>query len=177
MMTIGLFYGSNTGQTEIVAHNIQSLFHELGHDIIVHDVEFTPLVKMLDYTHLIIGTSTWHNGGAQYSWADKWDELCTLDFTGKTIACFGLGDSENYAEWYLDYMGDLHKQMASSGGHMTGLWSTDDYYVMSEKALTPDKKHYLGLALDAVNYDELTPVRTYGWVHQILQEWDSTGNH
>lgn len=171
MISIGLFYGSNTGQTESVAYKIQSLLQDFGYEIPVYDVEFTPLNTMLKYTHLIVGTSTWHNGGPQYSWEKQWHELCALDFTGKHVACFGLGDSENYAEWYLDYMGDIHCQITQAGGHMAGLWPTNGYYVMSEKALTPDKSHYLGLALDTINHDEFTQFRIHGWIQQIIQEW------
>ena len=169
---IGLFYGSNTGQTEMVAAMIaDAMYTNVGAIVKAHDVEFTPLETMLKYNYLILGTSTWHNGGPQASWAEKWDELCTMDFTGKNIACYGLGDSENYAEWYLDYMGDIYAQVQSQGANMAGQWPADGYYVMSEKALTDDKTYYLGLALDNVNFEDLTPIRVHEWAGELATRW------
>ncbi len=55
-MYIGIFYGSNTGATALVAEQIKK---ELGLETTIHDIAETELDVFDDYTHIIIGTSTW----------------------------------------------------------------------------------------------------------------------
>lgn len=45
-----------------------------------------------NYDLLIIGLSTWHDGQLQSDWDKYLDEFKTIDFNGKTVAFFGLGD-------------------------------------------------------------------------------------
>lgn len=169
--SIGLFYGSNTGQTENVARDMQTLLQAWGHTVTVYDMEFADVSAMAGHTHLILGTPTWHNGGGQYSWLEQWEQFATINLTGKHIACFGLGDSQNYAEWYLDYMGDIYHHCQRAGGIMAGAWSAQGYYVMSHKALTADKSHYVGLALDTLNHPDMTDIRIHQWLCQLMGEW------
>jgi flavodoxin II len=88
-MQIGLFYGSSTCYTEIVAEKIQSI---LGADLItIHNLADTPVSKMADYSILFLGIPTWDFGEIQTDWANNWDVIDDVDLSGKIVALFLLG--------------------------------------------------------------------------------------
>ena len=59
MTKIGIFYGSTSGNTEMVAQNIQEALGVENADL--HDVASADDLQKHD--HLILGTSTWGEGG------------------------------------------------------------------------------------------------------------------
>ena len=57
MAKIGIFYGSTTGNTEMVAQEIQKL---LGEELVdLHDVESADKISLNDYDFLLFGIPTW----------------------------------------------------------------------------------------------------------------------
>ena len=87
-MTIGLFYGSSTCYTEMVAEKIQAL---LGADHVrLHNLKQTPIQQMTDYQILMLGISTWDFGEIQEDWLASWDAIDTIDLHGKVVALFGV---------------------------------------------------------------------------------------
>ncbi len=171
-MNIGLFYGSTTCYTEMAAEKIQA---EIGAELVeLHNIKETPLAKMVDYDLLILGISTWDYGELQEDWGDLWDELDTIDLTGKTIALFGLGDQVNYNEWYLDAMGMLFDKLQHKGAHFIGRWPNQGYDFTASKALTADGQHFVGLALDEDSQYDQSDERIAAWSLQILEELQAT---
>ena len=69
-MQIGLFYSSDTGNTETVAETLQE---KIGSDILhIHEVFETNLpATMGQYDFIILGVPTWYDGEIQNEWADK----------------------------------------------------------------------------------------------------------
>ena len=109
-MKIGLFYGSTTCYTEMVAEKIQAL---IGPEYVaLHNLKDTPLTAMADYDILILGLSTWDFGEIQEDWEAHWPEINQVDLSGKTIALYGMGDQLGYAEWFQDALGMLHHEIA-----------------------------------------------------------------
>ncbi|MDX1677743.1 flavodoxin FldB [Arsukibacterium sp.] len=167
-MKIGLFYGSTTCYTEMVAEKIQAL---IGADIVdLHNIKTVPLVKMADYQLLILGLSTWDFGEIQEDWEAHWDEISEVDLRGKTIAIYGMGDQLGYAEWFIDAVGMLHDAIAPQQPDRIGFWPTAGYQFIASKALTADGQFFYGLALDDENQYEQTDERLNNWVSQILTE-------
>jgi flavodoxin I len=168
MEKIGLFYGSDTGCTEAVAEMIKD---QIGDDIIdlydVYDVDADDFNK---YDKWIIGLSTWHDGQLVSAWDDYFDDYENLNFEGKTIAFFGLGDQYGYSNYFIDGVGILGKVALEKGAKLIGYWSTDGYEHDESKAEV-EGGQFMGLAIDEDNQDELTEERVTKWVNQIKGEF------
>lgn len=167
-MKIGLFYGSTTCYTEIVAEKIQAL---IGADTVeLNNIKQVPLAKMADYDILILGLSTWDFGEIQEDWEAHWEEISQVDLAGKIIAIYGMGDQIGYAEWFIDAVGMLHDAIAPQLPTRIGFWPTEGYDFIASKALTADGALFYGLALDDENQYDQTDSRLNDWVSQVLQE-------
>lgn len=165
---IGLFYGSTTCYTEIAAEKIREF---IGDDIVeLHDIKDTPLSQTANYDILMLGISTWDFGELQEDWENHWGDIADLDLTGKTIALFGMGDQNGYAEWFQDALGMLHDVIGSENISRIGFWPNTGYDFIASKALTADKTQFVGLALDEDCQYELSDERIADWCTQVLTE-------
>ena len=165
MASIALFYGSSTCYTEMVAEKIAT---QLGADNVdVFNIADEPMVTAESYQAVIMGIPTWDYGELQEDWEEIWDEIDGVDFKGKTVALFGLGDQVGYPEWFLDALGYLHAKLASLGAVLVGYWPADGYEFEQSKALTSDGKQFVGLALDEENEFDLSQERIATWCEQI----------
>lgn len=171
MKKIALFFGSDLGNTEDAAHQIIQCLKPLEVDL--YDVADTPMSVMDNYDYLILGMPTWDYGGNQIDWDDSWESLNEQSFSGKTVACFGLGDQFGYADFFQDAMGRLHDLVKDNGGNMIGYWPNEDYDFDESKALTEDQKLFVGLALDEDNQASLSEERIANWTQQIIKEMQS----
>lgn len=167
-MKIGLFYGSTTCYTEIVAEKIQAL---IGAELVeLNNIKQVPLSAMADYDILILGLSTWDFGEIQEDWEAHWDDISQVNLNNKIIAIYGMGDQIGYAEWFIDAVGMLHDVIAAQDAVRIGYWPVDGYEFIASKALTEDGKFFVGLALDDENQYDQTDERLNSWVSQVLQE-------
>ena len=115
MASVGLFFGSDTGNTEAVAKMIQK---ELGKQLIeVRDIAKSSKADIDSFDLLMFGIPTWYYGEAQADWDDFFPELEEIDFTNKLVAIFGCGDQEDYAEYFLDAMGTLRDIVEAKGAY------------------------------------------------------------
>lgn len=170
MEKIGLFYGTDTGNTERVADLIKD---EIGADLVdVHDIAAAKKSDFDAYDKIILGQPTWYYGERQSSWDDFWDDFKSIDFTGKIVACFGLGDQADYAEYFIDAVGMMHDVVLENGGTPAGYWSTDGYDYDESVAETPDGEFFVGLGIDEDQQSELTDIRIKEWVAQLREEME-----
>lgn len=167
-MKIGLFYGSSTCYTEIVAEKIQA---NIGEELVdIYNIKESGLSKINDYDIVILGISTWDYGELQEDWGKLWHEVSDLDMSGKIVALFGLGDQDGYGEWFVDALGMLHDELQPLVSTFIGQWPITGYEFIASKALTDDKQHFYGLAIDEDTQYELTDERIEQWCLQILEE-------
>ena len=168
MAIIGLFYGTQTGNTQAIAELIQQ---ELGGDSIVdlHDIADADSEDFAPYSYLIVGSPTWNIGELQSDWDGFYDELESIDFTDKKIAYFGVGDQVGYADNFQDAMGILEERISLLGGTTIGYWSIDGYDFSESKAVRNGK--FVGLAIDEDNQSDLTKHRVKVWTGQLKQEF------
>ena len=167
MATVGLFFGSDTGNTEAVAQMIQK---ELGKRLIdVKDIAKSSKEDIADYDLLLFGIPTWYYGEAQCDWDDFFPELEEIDFNDKLVAIFGCGDQEDYAEYFLDAMGMIRDIVEARGGIVVGHWSTEGYYFEASKGMA-DENHFVGLGIDEDRQPELTKERVKKWCQQLQEE-------
>ena len=167
MASVGIFFGSDTGNTEAVAEMIQA---ELGSQLVeVKDIANSTKEEIAEFSLLLFGIPTWYYGEAQCDWDDFFPELEDIDFNDKLVAIFGCGDQEDYAEYFLDAMGQLGQIVESKGAIIVGNWSTEGYEFEASKALVDDD-HFIGLGIDEDRQPELTESRVKEWTKQIYNE-------
>lgn len=174
MPHIGLFYGTQTGNTQTAAELIQKEFG--GESIVaIYDIaDFNP-DDFDQYDCIIIGSPTWNIGELQADWEGCFDELSAINFKGKKVAYFGIGDQVGYADNFQDAIGILEERIAELGGQTVGYWPMDGYDFSESKALRHGK--FVGLALDEDNQSELTDERIHAWVAQLTQDFGLQISH
>jgi flavodoxin I len=167
MAQIGLFFGTQTGNTETIAEAIQT---ELGSSLVdLHDIAKADTSDFAGYRCIIIGCPTWNIGELQSDWEGFYQELDAIDFNGKQVAYFGAGDQIGYADNFQDAMGILEAKISELGGKTVGYWPTDGYDHSESKAIKNGK--FVGLAIDEDNQSDLTDNRIKTWVAQVKQEF------
>lgn len=169
MGEIGLFFGSDDGNTERVAYQIQ---HCLGETVVdVHDIADATQLDFGPYQKVILGIPTWDFGQIQSDWEEFWDDIAEVDFSGKQVALFGLGDQFGYGDYFLDALGMLHDIVLASGAEIKGHWPTDGYEFEASKAEIPGAGQFVGLGIDEDQQEELTADRLNRWCAQIHGEF------
>lgn len=171
MASIGIFFGTDTGRTRKIAKMIARKLGDRAAEPL--NVNKAAPEDLLKYDALILGTPTYGEGalpgldfGCQSeSWGEFLPRLAGLDFSGKTVALFGLGEQEKYPDVFVDAMGTLYDQLLASGARFIGAWSTEGYTFNASTAVDDDK--FVGLALDLVNQNNLTESRVDAWLAQI----------
>jgi flavodoxin I len=176
MSRIGLFFASSTGNTRRIAKAIKKRFDD---DTMADalNVNKASADLMAGYSHLILGTSTL--GGGQLpglatdcmggGWEEFLPQLKDVDFSGKTVALFGLGDQAKYPDEFVDAMGIIYEFVVARGAKVVGSWSADDYDFISSKALVNDE--FVGLVLDQENQKILSDTRLEAWLKLIAPEF------
>jgi flavodoxin I len=165
VVKIGLFFGSDEGNTESVAQRIQSQFEDGQVDI--HDSADVTQLEFTEYDQIILGIPTWDFGQIQSDWEEFWDDLSDIDFNGKTVALFGLGDQFGYGDYFLDAMGMMHDVIVENGAKIIGHWPAEGYDFDASKALIEDQNCFVGLAIDEDQQEELTDPRIESWCEQV----------
>jgi len=127
MQKIGLFFGTETGTTRLIAKKI---FKLLGEDIAAKPLNVNRISaqEMLQYDALILGTPSYGVGDIpglsagclERNWEEFLAVLGSPDLTGKRIAMFGLGAQERYAERFASSLIALYRVFEGLGAEMVG---------------------------------------------------------
>jgi flavodoxin I len=167
MKKIGIFFGTDTGNTEKISQMIHKIIGEKKS--FLHDISKSCIKDFLKYKILILGVPTWYYGEIQSDWDDFLPELKKINFKNKKIAIFGCGDQEDYGEYFCDGMKIIYDVVLSQGAKIIGKWPAKNYSFDSSKALI-DKKNFLGLVIDEDRQPELTKSRVHNWIEKIIKE-------
>merc|ERR1712012_25172 len=164
---VGLFFATQTGNTEEVAGQIAEAAGIEAGD--VGEIEASDLAS---YDGLIVGCPTWNTGADEYrsgtAWDDIIDEVKEMDLKGKPVAIFGCGDSQGYGDNFCDGIEELHETFAAAGAKMVGYVDSSGYQHSESKSEKNGK--FLGLPLDEDNESDMSPDRISAWVKQIKGE-------
>lgn len=168
MAKIGIFYGSQAGATLVEAKKIQK---EFGGDSVVQLINISNAGEhdFERFKYIIVGCPTWNGGELQGDWGAFYEKLNNINFTGKKVAYFGLGDQIGYPDNFEDAIGILEEKIAQQGGATVGYWSTEGYKFTGSRGVKNGK--FVGLALDEDNQPELSDGRIEAWVAQLKQEF------
>merc|ERR1719328_669250 len=164
---IGLFFATQTGNTETVAGTIAD-----AAGLEAADVGEISAEDLAGYDGLIVGCPTWNTGADEYrsgtAWDDLLDEIKGIDLAGKPVAVFGCGDSQGYGDNFCDGIEELHETFAAAGAKMVGYVDSKGY--QHEESKSDKNGKFLGLPLDQDNEDDMTEGRVEAWIAQIKSE-------
>ena len=174
MGKIGIFYGSDTGNTRRVAKAIAKKLGDLADAPV--DVKKASVDDLLQYDALILGTPTLGDGelpglscgASDESWEEFLPQLEEQDLSGKTIALFGLGDQEGYGHEFVDALIFLYEVALAGGANVVGFWPTDGYNFEKSNSIVDDQ--FVGLVIDHENQSDLTDERIDAWLATIKPE-------
>ncbi len=172
MNKIGIFFGTDTGTTRLIA---KKLTKKLGGDLADKplNINRTTLDDLMRYDALILGTPSYGEGqlpgqstGVQGgSWEEFVPQLEDMDLTGKTVALYGLGNQEKYAERFADSLRILYDLFSKGGATRIGDWSTEGYAFERSKAVVDGR--FVGLVVDNNSQGMLTESRLDAWLEAI----------
>lgn len=172
MSKIGIFFGTDTGSTRLVAKKIYSL---LGTEVAdkPKNINRTKISELLEYDALILGTPSYGVGdlpglavGCQEAnWAEFVPHLDGVNLSGKRIALFGLGHQERYASRFASSLIQLYRIFYGYGAEIVGRWDTDGYEFEHSDAIIDNQ--FVGLVLDQRGQPHLTDKRLQIWLSQI----------
>ena len=165
MASVGIFYGSSTGNTEMVAEKIRVLF---GEDAETNNIDSSDKEDVEKYDFLIFGTSSWGIGDMQDDWEDFVEVLEEVNFHKKKVALFGLGDQVNYADRFVDGIGVIY-DIIYDRVDIVGAWPLEGYSFDESAAVRNGK--FVGLPLDKENQQSQTYGRLKSWVDQLKKEF------
>lgn len=177
MSKIGIFFGSETGNTQNVAKLIYETF---GSDKVAKPININrcQLDTLMQYDCLIVGTPTLGDGElpglstlCEYeNWQEFVPELEDQDLSSKKVALFGLGDQVSYANEFVDGLGELYDRFADTNAEMFGRWPNVGYEFEESTALDGDD--FVGLVIDQDNQADQTDARVTRWVRQLEEEFN-----
>jgi flavodoxin I len=177
MAKVGIFFGTDTGNTRRIAKNIA--------DVLTTAIAAKPInirnasvSSLLDYDTLILGTPTYgegqlpglSTGNATESWEEFLPKMAGLDLSGKKVAIYGLGNQKGYPGEFVDAMFYLYEQFKQCGATMIGMWDVDGYNFKGSKSVVDG--HFIGLALDQENQKDLTSARLDKWLTDLAESWN-----
>jgi len=176
MARIGIFFGSETGRTRLLAKQIAkklSAEHGLSPEKPLN-IGRTGLEEFLACDAMILGLPTLGDGELpgqtcgleQPSWEEFLPTLPADALAGKVVAIFGLGDQEKYPDHFVDAIGLLYDALTDCGARVVGRWPTEGYTFTASAAVDGD--HFLGLAIDQHAQAGLTDARVDQWLSEIV---------
>jgi flavodoxin I len=174
MAKIGIFFGTDTGRTRLIAKQIAKKLGEAADAPV--NIGRTMLADFLAYDRLILGSPTLGDGElpgmstglSQPSWEEFLPQLEGADLSGKVAAIYGLGDQKKYPDEFVDAIGLIHDVLVAGGARVVGRWPTAGYEFAASLAV--DGEDFLGLAIDQINQPIFTEERLDTWLAQIQPE-------
>jgi flavodoxin I len=156
--------------TEDVAKRLAKMIGVSARDI----AEVEQAAELAHYDALIVGTPTHNTLEDKYrsgtGWDDIIDDIREVDFSGKKVAVFGLGDSNCYPEGFCDALEELHQTFQAAGASMVGY--VDESGLTYEHCASKSNINgkFVGLPLDDMNEDDLTEEKLNAWIEQLKGE-------
>lgn len=179
MYKIGVFFGTDSGTTRLIAKKIaRAINARLGEHTAAKPVNVNRIEpdQLMAYQALILGTPTYGNGvlpgkvndTEESSWAEFLPQLAGKDFSAVRIALFGLGDQETYPNHFVDALGELHQFFKSRGAQMLGGCDIDGYEFKHSKAVSDGR--FVGLVIDQHLQHLLTDQRIDTWLDEVAPQ-------
>lgn len=157
---VAIVYATNKGKTELVAGEIAKKI--VGAQ--VFNIAETEVSALKDFDYLILGTSSIGHGEMQKPWKLKIDELAAMDFSGKTVAFFGLGNALYHGDTFSQGVSHLYEALKGKVA-IEGATSTEGYKFDTTNSFVDGK--FIGLIIDQDNESDKTEGRIDEWVKTL----------
>lgn len=165
MNKIAILYGTSGGSVETVAKQLQDLFEGEADIFNVLDVSLTEIV---DYPYIVVGTSTTGIGDLQDDWEGFLPSFAKIDFTGKKVAIFALGDSASYSTSFAESMKVVYDELYDKVEIVGQV--PDEGYTYDDSTAVEDGV-WIGLPIDEDNEYDMTEERVEKWVELLKKEF------
>ncbi|WP_028311950.1 flavodoxin [Derxia gummosa] len=174
MNKIGIFFGTETGTTRLVAKKIHA---RLGDELAAKPVNVNRIGpdELLAYDALVLGTPSYGVGQIPGAGAgcleSNWEEFLAKmpaggkPLAGKRVALFGLGAQERYSERFASSLRRLHDVLVEYGAEIVGGWGTEGY-TFEHSASVVDGR-FVGLVIDQRTQGMHTDARLDAWVAEV----------
>ena len=168
MSKIGLFFGPLKGSVHRVAEKIKAALGEQNVEMIsVNEATVSDLQK---FDQIIFGISTvgkeiWDSDFSNTDWSKFFPNISKVDYSGKTVAIFGLGDHITYSSYFVNAMGVLAKELVKNGATIVGKVDPASYEFDDSEAIFDGM--FIGLPIDEDFQPELTDERVSRWANAI----------
>jgi flavodoxin I len=158
-----LIYGTQTGTTVAVAEAIQKQLADL-----VSEIKCIDKASTADFSDdfLVLGGSTWGDGELTDDWADFWPQMDNIDFAGKKVALFALGDQVGYGYNFVSSMKFFYDKVIERGASVIANQVTRDGFDFEHTEALVDG-YFVGLVLDEVNEPHLSDDRIALWAQEV----------
>ncbi len=172
MSRVGLFYGPELGSVGKVARLIES---KLGTDkvelIPVKNYEASELNR---FDKLIFGVSTigktnWDSEHKDTDWDNFLTGFGDINWSGKKVAMYGLGDHVQYPQHFVDALGWLYDRLEKTEAEVVGFCPVEGYTYEESEGVRDGQ--FLGLPVDEDNEADKTDVRVSNWISRLVNEF------
>jgi flavodoxin I len=168
MSKIGLFFGPEKGSVHRVAEKVRTALGEQNVEMI--SVNHAGVPDLERYDKIIFGISTvgketWDSDFSNTDWSKFFPSISKVDYSGKTIAIFGLGDHITYSSYFVNAMGVLAKELLKNGATIVGKVDPGTYEFDDSEAIFDGQ--FIGLPIDEDFQPELTDERVSNWANAI----------
>ena len=113
-MKAQIVFASMTGNDEDMAEILEESLQDAGFDVENIDVSFADASSYLDADLCVMITYTYGEGVMTDELKDFYDQLITLDLSGKKFAVMGSGD-KTYKDHYCENVDDFEKAFIKCG--------------------------------------------------------------
>lgn len=168
MSKIGLFFGPIKGSVHRVAEKVKAAFGEQEVELVaVNEASAADLEKynLIIFGISTVGKETWDSNYSNTDWSKFFPNISKVDFSGKTVAIFGLGDHVTYSSYFVNAIGILAKELMKKGATIVGQVDPSGYEFDESEAIIDGK--FIGLPIDEDFEPELTDERVANWVKSI----------
>ncbi|MBW8326532.1 MAG: flavodoxin [Prolixibacteraceae bacterium] len=168
MSKIGLFFGPLKGSVHRVAEKVKTALGEQNVEMIsVNDASAADLEKFdqIIFGISTVGKETWDSNYSNTDWSKFFPNISKVDYSGKTVAIFGLGDHVTYSSHFVNAIGVLAKELLKNGATIVGEVDPSGYEFDESEAVMEGK--FIGLPIDEDFEPELTDERVANWVNTL----------
>ena len=171
MDKIGIFFGTDSGTTRLIAKKMSRLIGDIASKPV--NVNRISVEEMMQYDSLILGTPSYGigelpgiaTGVKDGSWAEFIPQLENQDFSGKRIALYGLGNQDKYPDRFANSLFTLYDFLVKRGAEIIGQWPVDGYEFEHSDSVIDGK--FVGLVLDQNFQALLSDDRMKNWLELI----------
>ena len=168
MSKIGLFFGPVKGSVNRVAEKVKVALGEQNVEMVpVNDASVSDLEKFdkIIFGISTVGKETWDSNYSNSDWSKFFPNISKVDYSGKTVAIFGLGDHITYSGYFVNAIGVLAKDLLKNGATIVGKVDPSSYEFDESEAIFDGM--FIGLPIDEDFEPELTDERVSNWVNTL----------